>query len=67
MKKIVRLPLFVNITQIPKCGELRGKWLKWLDVREGHTFRHLPGNKGDEDQELAKVKLIALILRFVLV
>jgi hypothetical protein len=64
VKNNIRLPLFVHITLVPECGELCSKWLKRFNIQEGRTFWHLPGNKGDEDQELAKVKLVALILFF---
>jgi hypothetical protein len=64
MKNNVRLPLFVHITRIPKCGELHGKRLEWFNIREVCTFRHLLGNKGDKDQEPAEMELIALILGF---
>jgi hypothetical protein len=67
MKNNFQLPLFVHITRIPKGSELRGKRLKWFDIWEGHTFQHFLGNKGNEDQEPSKVKLIALILCFMVV
>jgi len=40
MKYCVWLPLLSHIAQIPEHGELRSKQLEWIDVREGHTFRH---------------------------
>jgi hypothetical protein len=67
MKNSVRLPLFVHITQLIECGELRSKRLKGFNIQEGRTFRHLPGNKVNEDQEPAKVKLVSLILCFTTV
>jgi hypothetical protein len=38
--------------------------LKWLDVQEGHTFRHLPEKKVDKDQDPSEMELIAMILGF---
>jgi hypothetical protein len=62
MKNNIRLPLFVHITRVPKGSELRSKRFKWFNIQEGRTFWHLPGNKGDKDQEPAEMELIALIL-----
>jgi hypothetical protein len=67
MKNNVQEPLFIHITRVLQCGELHGKRIERINIREGHTFQNIPGNKGDEDQEPAKVKLIALILCFVAV
>jgi hypothetical protein len=64
VKDCIRLPLFSHIARVPERGELRSKWLEWLNVWEGRTFWHLPRNKHDEDQEPAKVELVALILCF---
>jgi hypothetical protein len=64
MKDRIRLPLFSHISRVPDHGELRSEWLKQIDVQEGHTFRHFPRGKCDEDQEPAKVELIALIPSF---
>jgi hypothetical protein len=60
----VRLPLFSHIARVLECGELCSERFEWFNVREGRTFRHLPSSKRYEDQELAKVELIALILSF---
>jgi hypothetical protein len=60
----VRLPLFSHIARVPEHGELHSEWLEWLNVWEGRTFRHLPSSKCYEDQQLAEMELIALILSF---
>jgi hypothetical protein len=67
MKNNIQLPLFSHITRIPQRSELREKWLERFNIREGCTFRHHPGNKGDKDQEPAKVEIVALILLFAAV
>jgi hypothetical protein len=67
MKDCVRLPLFSHITRVLEHGELCNERLEWLNVQEGRTFHHLPSGKCVEDQEPAKVELIALILSFGLV
>jgi hypothetical protein len=61
----VRLPLLHHIARVPQGGEPRGQWFRWLDFWEGRSFRHLPSNKGNEDQQLAEVKLVALFLCFM--
>jgi hypothetical protein len=35
-----------------------------LDFREGGSFRHLPSDEGNENQQPAEVKLVALVLCF---
>ena len=67
MEYHVQLPLFSHIALIPVRSEIRSEQLEWLNVREGRTLRLLPSCKRDEDQEPAKVKLIALILCFTTV
>jgi hypothetical protein len=67
LKNKILLPLFVHITGVLECGELGRKRLEQFNIHKVHTFQHLPGNKGDEDQEPAKVKLVALILCFMTV
>jgi hypothetical protein len=57
--------MFFHITLVPKGSELCGEQLEWFNIWEGHIFRHLPGNKGDEDQKPTKVKPVALILCFL--
>jgi hypothetical protein len=39
---------------------------EWFNIREGRTFRHLIGIKGDKDQEPAEMEILALILGFAI-
>jgi hypothetical protein len=64
MEYYIRLPLFPHIALILECGELHSKLLEQINVREGCTFHHLPSSEHDQDQQLAKMELIALILSF---
>jgi hypothetical protein len=63
----VRLPLLSHVTRAPERGELHNEQLEQFHVQEGRISQHLLRNKHDEDQELAKVELIALILCFTIV
>jgi hypothetical protein len=67
VKNNIRLPLFVHITRLPKCGELHRKCLEWVNICKCHAFQHILGNKGNEDQEPAKLKLVALIMCLAIV
>jgi hypothetical protein len=64
MKYRVRLPLFSHIARVPKHGECLSEQIKQRNFWEGRTFQHFPSGKCDEDQDLAKVELIALIPSF---
>ena len=46
----ILLPLLVHVTGVPQRTKPRGQWFKGIDVREGRTFRHIPGNERDQDQ-----------------
>jgi hypothetical protein len=60
----ILLPLIVHVIGVPQCIELRDHGFKWLDVREGRSFRHIPCDKSDQDKKLAEVKFVSLILCF---
>jgi hypothetical protein len=43
----ILFPLLVHVTGVPQRTELHDQWFKGFDVREGHTFRHLPCDEND--------------------
>jgi hypothetical protein len=65
MKNNPRLPLFFHITRVLNGSELHSKQFEQFNIQEGFTFQHLPGNKGDKDQEPTEMELVSLILGFM--
>jgi hypothetical protein len=63
----IGLPFLHHVARIPEGSEPRNQWFRRLDFREGRSLRHLPNNEGNENQQLAKVKLVALVLCFATV
>jgi hypothetical protein len=59
------MPLLHHVAQIPEGSEPHGQCFERLDFREGFFLRHLPSDEGKENQQLAEVKLISLVLCFM--
>jgi hypothetical protein len=61
----IGLPFLFHVAQIPEGSEPRGQWFRRFDFWEGFFCWHLPSDKGNEDQQQAQVKLVALVLCFL--
>jgi hypothetical protein len=62
VKNCIQLTLFSHVARVPERCELHSKRLERFNVQEGRTFRNLPRNKRDEDQDPAKVELVDPVL-----